>query len=245
MTTQALNLPPAPPPWRRWRHITKLDPDRPLPPAALDLVLTSGTDAVIVGGTEGITRESVAALLARLQGAPVPIALEITAPEAAMPGASLYLVPMVLNAPSADWIAGHQAAAIEQMLAVYGELIPWHLLLPEPYLVLNEASAAARRTGAAMLTAARAAAYGALAGRLLRLPLLYVEYSGRLGDPSLLAAVREASGPDLHLVYGGGIASGAEAARMGALADTVVVGNLVYERPEALRETVTAIRAPQ
>lgn len=241
MLPDQVELPAAPPPWRSWRHVTKLDPDRPVTPVLLDAVVASGTDAVLVGGTQGITREKVWALLARLQGAPVPVALEVTAPEAAMPGAALYLVPMVLNSPAAEWVVGAQARAMEEMMETYGSLIPWHLLLPEPYLVLNEASAAAQKTGAGALSPRQAAAYGALAGRLLRLPLLYLEYSGRLGDPALVAAVREAAGKDLHLIYGGGIAGWEDAAAMGALADTIVVGNLVYDRPSRLQETVQAV----
>lgn len=243
MAPLELKLPDTPPPWRRWRHVTKLDPDKPLSDARLDFVLHSGTDALLVGGTQGITREKVAALLLRLQGAPLPVALEVTTPEAAMPGAHLYLVPMVLNSPSAEWVVGGQARAMGEMIEIYGSLIPWHLLLPEPYLVLNPESAAARKTGAhTALTRKEAGAYAALVGRLLQLPLLYVEYSGRLGDPDLVRAVREAGGPDLHLFYGGGIATGEDAAQMAAVADTVVVGNIVYERPEALPETVAAVR---
>ena len=223
--------------------MTKLDPDRPLSDAILRLVLQSGTDAVLIGGTQGITRERVAGILGRLQGAPVPVALEVSSPEAAMPGAALYLVPMVLNTRQADWVVGAQAKAMAEMLATFGNLIPWHLLLPEPYVILNGESAAAQMTGALTdLSAAEVAAYGALCCRLLRLPLLYLEYSGRLGEPAVVAAVREAIGPDSHLVYGGGISTASEATAFAALADTVVVGNLVYACPERLKETVDAVR---
>lgn len=238
-----LHLPAAPPPWRSWRHVTKLDPDRPLSDDVLRLVLQSGTDAVLIGGTQGITRERVAGILGRLQGAPIPVALEVSSPEAAMPGAALYLVPMVLNTPQAEWVVGAQVKALAEMLATYGNLIPWHLLLPEPYVILNSDSAAARMTGAVTdLSAAEVAAYGALCCRLLRLPLLYLEYSGRPGEPEVVAAVREAIGPDAHLIYGGGISTAAEASAFAAQADTVVVGNLVYTDPERLRETVLAVQ---
>jgi putative glycerol-1-phosphate prenyltransferase len=45
------------------------------------------------------------------------------------------------------------------------------------------------------------------------------------------------------VIYGGGITTAAQAARAGAIADTVVVGNLVYQDPLRLRGTVQALKA--
>jgi putative glycerol-1-phosphate prenyltransferase len=232
---------PPPPDWRRWRHVTKLDPDRPLSPAALELVYRSGTDAILVGGSTGMTQAAVASLLARLSDSPVPVALEVSTFESALPGPALYLIPLVLNTPDSRWLGGAQAGALEQLLPVVGEYIPWDLMLPEAYLVLNPDSTVARVTGAsAALSGQAAAAYAAFAGRILRLPLIYVEYSGAFGDMELLQAVKEGAGA-AHLVYGGGIQSGEQAAAAARWADTVVVGNLVYTAPERLSETVAAV----
>jgi len=233
--------PPAPD-WRAWRHVTKLDPDRPLPPAALEAVCASGTDAIVVGGSTGMTQQAVLDLLTRLAGAPVPVALEVSTPESAVPGPALFFIPLVLNAPDSRWLGGAQAGALARLLPVVGEYVPWDLLIPEAYLILNPECAAARLTGARTdLTPAEVAGWAAFAGRVLRLPILYVEYSGRFGDMALLQAVRENAGP-AHVIYGGGIRSGREAALAARHADTVVVGNLVYEAPERLRETVEAVR---
>jgi putative glycerol-1-phosphate prenyltransferase len=232
----------APPNWRAWRHVTKLDPDRPLPPAVLDLVYQSGTDALLVGGSTGMTTEAVSELLARLQGAPLPVALEVSTLASAIPGPDLFLIPLVLNAGETAWMGGAQAEALGKLLPHLAPVIPWDLLLPEAYLILNPEATAARLTGAKTdLTAQEAAAWGALAGRVWRLPLLYVEYSGRFGDPTLLQAVKEAAGP-AHVIYGGGIKGAAEAAQVAPWANTVVVGNLVYEQPERLAETVAAVK---
>ncbi|MFZ5823394.1 MAG: heptaprenylglyceryl phosphate synthase [Bacillota bacterium] len=235
---------PPPPDWRSWRHVTKLDPERPLSDEALALVYGSGTDAIVVGGSTGMTQGAVLSLVSRLADAPVPVALEVSTMESAMPGPALFLIPLVLNTADARWIGGAQAVALSRILPVVGEYIPWDLLLPEAYLVLNPESTVARVTGAhAPIDAGTAAAYAALAGRILRLPLLYVEYSGVFGDMDLLRAVKENAG-EAHVIYGGGITGAAEATRAGRWADTVVVGNLVYTAPERLKETVLALRHP-
>lgn len=236
-----ITWPPAPD-WRDWRHVTKVDPERPLTAALLEAVYTSGTDAIMVGGSTGMTQDAVLATLGALHDAPVPVALEVSSMESAMPGAALFLIPLVLNTPDASWMGGAQARALSRLLPVFGPIIPWHLLLPEAYLVLNPDSAVARLTGANTgLDAQAAAGYAAFAGQVLRLPVIYVEYSGTFGDMDLLRAVRESAGP-AHIVYGGGIRSGEEAARAGSHAHTVVVGNLIYEDASRLRETVLALR---
>ena len=233
---------PPPPNWRQWRHVTKLDPDRPLSDEALARIYGSGTDAILVGGSTGMTQEAVLGLLGRLSDAPVPVALEVSTMESAMPGPALFLIPLVLNTPDSRWLGGAQAQAMAGILPVVGEYIPWDLLLPEAYLVLNPAATVAKVTSAdTSIDAAMAAAYAAFAGRVLRLPLIYVEYSGAFGDMALLRSVKEHAG-DAHVVYGGGIASGAQAFEAGQWADTVVVGNLVYTAPDRLQETVDALR---
>lgn len=241
MRPSPVTWPPAPN-WRAWRHVTKLDPERPLSDEALDLICRSGTDAILLGGSTGMTQQNVLGLLGRLAAAPVPVALEVSTLESALPGPALFLVPLVLNTADARWLGGAQAQALSHILPVVGEYIPWELLLPEAYLVLNPASTVAQVTGADTgIAAGAAAAYAALAGRILRLPLIYVEYSGTFGDMALLQAVKEHAG-DAHVVYGGGITSGEQAAQAARWADTVVVGNLVYSEPHRLSETVLALR---
>lgn len=238
-----IHLPwPAAPDWKSWRHITKLDPERSLSIAQLDRVYASGTDAIILGGSSGMTADAVSAALTRLQEAPMPVALEVSTLESAMPGAALFLIPFVLNARDARWLGGAQAEALTRILPLYEEIIPYHLLLPEAYLVLNPNSAVARLTGAdTAIDEAGAAAYATLAGRVLHLPMIYVEYSGSFGDMGLLQAVKAHAG-ESRVIYGGGIASGEQARQAAAIANTVVVGNLVYTNPQRLQETVAATR---
>lgn len=221
-----------------WRHLFKLDPDKPIGDEALEAVCTSGTDAVIVGGSSGVTYDNTVELLARIRRYEVPCVLEMSDAEAAVPGFDGYLVPIVLNAGSAEWVTGRQAAAI----AAYGPFVPWAETAGEGYIILNGDSEAARVTSArTSLDEEQAAAYAMLADRLMRLPIVYIEYSGRFGDMSLVNRVRRAL-TSSRLIYGGGVKD-AESARLAAeAAHTVVVGNAVYDRLADALATVAAVK---
>ena len=237
----------------RWRHIIKLDPDREISAERLDFVCSSGTDALILGGTQGVTRAKVAGLMKRLDGCGLPVLIEVSAVEVLVPEARGYLIPLVLNSPEAHWVVGAHHSALK----LFGWVIDWSRVLAEGYVILNGDSAVARLTRAATaLGPDDVAAYAQYAERLLGLPILYLEYSGTYGDPHLVRAAREAlensasSGGTVRggsrLFYGGGIDSAEKAAEMGALADTIVVGNLIYgDRWRALRETVSAVKNPR
>ena len=224
----------------RWRHLIKLDPDREISAERLDFVCSSGTDALILGGTQGVTRAKVAGLIKRLDGCGLPVLIEVSAVEVLVPEARGYLIPLVLNSPEAHWVVGAHHSALKR----FGGVIDWSRVLAEGYVILNGHSAAARLTRAATaLGLDDVAAYAQYAERLLGLPILYLEYSGTYGDPSVVRAARESLGGAARLFYGGGIDSAEKAAEMGALADTIVVGNLIYgDRWRALHETVSAVK---
>jgi putative glycerol-1-phosphate prenyltransferase len=76
-----------------------------------------------------------------------------------------------------------------------------------------------------------------MAEHLFHMPILYVEYSGTFGEMDLLAAARS---PLRHtrLWYGGGIDSLQRANQVLAWADTIVVGNIIYEDLDRALETV-------
>lgn len=223
---------------RTWRHVFKLDPDRSLPERDLEAVCLSGTDAIIVGGSSGVTYDNTVELLSRIRQYELPCALEVSDLEAVVPGFDLYLIPVVLNAGTPDWLIGRHSQAVER----YGYFIPWDIVIPEGYIILNPASTAGKLTGAdSTLDASQAAAYGMTADKLMSMPVIYVEYSGMFGDMELVANVRRSLG-QAQLFYGGGVAD-AETARQAAIAsDTVVVGNIIYvDLPKAL-ETVQAVK---
>lgn len=241
--------------WRRWRHVIKVDPDRSLPPARLRQVLDSGTDAVLVGGTQGISADKVWATLRALAGAPFPVVVEVSSPECLVPGAEAFLVPVVLNAGETRWVVGaHQEALGSYLRLARGpqpgglsgpqpERLPWSVLCPEGYIVMNADSAVGRLTRArTALSRLEVLAYAKTGEGLFRLPIIYLEYSGTYGDEETVRAVR-AELEEAHLLYGGGIDTPEKARRMAGAAHTVVIGNLVYAGSGAdLAETAAAVR---
>ncbi len=221
-----------------WRHVFKLDPDRPLSDAALDAICTSGTDAVIVGGTQNVTYENTVELLGRIRRYAVPCALEISNADAVVPGFDLYLLPVVLNAGHRRWLIDAQLEGVKK----YGRLIPWEQVVVEGYLVGHTESAVGRLTDScATLTPEDVQAYAILAERMFHLPIFYVEFSGTLGNPEWLQAARSGLRHS-RLFYGGGIRDGDTAAHMAQWADTIVVGNAIYDDLSAALSTVRPFR---
>lgn len=219
--------------WRHWRAVIKLDPDKVLPPGGLTAITKCNPDAIIVGGTQGITAENTRLLVntVRQSGYDGIIVQEISEPAAVVDNVDAHFIPVVLNAGNCRWITGLHHEAIKK----YKDLINWSKVLTEGYVICNPVSAAGKLTGALPVDAQAVVAYGVLAGQLLGIPLLYIEYSGMFGEISLVEAVAGECG-DLHLVYGGGIKNSSQAKRMLRLVDTIVIGNLVYENPAGLYE---------
>ncbi|WP_019424807.1 heptaprenylglyceryl phosphate synthase [Paenibacillus sp. OSY-SE] len=221
-----------------WRHVFKLDPDKEIGDEALDRICMSGSDAIVVGGSSGVTFENTVDLLSRIRRYELPVVLEVSNLDAVVPGFDAYLIPMVLNTPNPDWIIGQHQRAIQQ----YGYMIPWDLLIPEGYIILNPDATAAKITEAdASITIAETVAYAQIADKLMRLPIVYVEYSGMYGDMERVSEVKRAL-RQAQLFYGGGIRTMEQARAAAAAADTVVVGNIVYEDLDAALATVDAVK---
>ncbi|WP_430701386.1 heptaprenylglyceryl phosphate synthase [Paenibacillus tundrae] len=223
---------------KQWRHVFKLDQDREISDDALDKVCMSGTDAIIVGGSSGITYDNTVDLMSRIRRYELPCVLEVSDLEAVVPGFDGYLIPIVLNATDSKWMIGQHQQAIER----YGYLIPWDLLIAEGYIVLHANSTVARMTGAdTELTTEAAVAYAQAAERLLHLPIIYMEYSGTFGNMELVGDIHRQL-DQAHLIYGGGIDSCERAEQAAQVADTVVVGNIIYSDLQKALETVQAVK---
>ena len=85
-------------------------------------------------------------------------------------------------------------------------------------------------------------AYARMAEHLFKLPVFYLEYSGTLGDPAIVKAASRVL-DQTRLFYGGGIRNAQDAKMMAELADTVIVGNIIYEDMKAALSTVEAVKS--
>jgi len=227
--------------WSSWRVVAKLDPDKHIEEATMQRVAGAGFDAIMVGGTQGITLEKTLKLLDLIKqsGFRGPVVQEVTIPAVVARGnVQAYFLPLVLNAGDIMWLSGMHHQAIKR----YGERIPWDITLAEGYVICNARSAAGRLTGTGPVSVEDARAYCDLAENILGLPLLYLEYSGIFGDPVLVEAVTRHR-KKIHLFYGGGINSAHRARIMAALVDTIIVGNVIYENYAAVENIVKAAKS--
>ena len=226
--------------WKDWVHVTKLDPDKQLKPGDIDAIAASGTDALMLSGTLNVTKENLAALQKQLKAYDLPLVMEPAGPEAVLlQGIDYVFVPSVLNSMDVQWIVGKHRLWVQQQSGK----IPWEYLVPEAYIVLNPNSSVGKVTKAVCdLKAEEVAAYAAVADHYFHFPIVYLEYSGTFGDPKVVKSVSEALDNSI-LYYGGGINSAEKAAQMSKYADTIVVGNAVYDQGAAvLKATVDAIQ---
>ena len=220
-----------------WRHLFKLDPERFIDDETLDLLCTSGTDAILVGGSSGVTYDNTVDLLSRIRRYEVSCALELSDPACGVPGFDGYFIPMVLNTKRTEWLIGHHIEALRD----FGHLIPWESVVGEAYLVLNGDSTVARVTGAdTSISNNEVVAYSQVADRLWNVPVLYIEYSGTFGDMGLVRRVSSGL-KQAHLFYGGGIDSLDRATLAAEVAHTIVVGNIIYDNLDTALATVRAV----
>ncbi|RTE03990.1 heptaprenylglyceryl phosphate synthase [Paenibacillus whitsoniae] len=221
---------------RKWKHVFKLDPDKDISDEALDRLCSSGTDAIMVGGSSGVTFDNTVDLLSRIRQYEVPCVLEISNQEAIVPGFDLFLVPVALNSRDAKWIVGQHQEALKE----YGAMLNWDELVAEGYIILNPEATAAQVTSAQTeLDAKDVMAYARMADKLFHMPIVYLEYSGTFGDMALVRRTRGVL-EQARLFYGGGIDSLEKAQQAAEAADTIVVGNIVYMDLEQALQTVHA-----
>lgn len=222
---------------KTWKHVFKLDPAKEISDEQLELVCESGTDAVIVGGTDHVTLDGVLDLLSRIRRYTVPCILEISTMEAITPGFDFYFIPMVMNSKDKKWMMDIQHQAIKQ----YKDIMNWDEICIEGYCILNEDAKAFTHTNCYLPDEADVTAYAHMAEHVFHLPIFYMEYSGTYGDPALVEKVSNQL-EDTILFYGGGIENSMQAKEMAAHADVVIVGNSIYTNFKNALKTVKTVQ---
>jgi phosphoglycerol geranylgeranyltransferase len=226
--------------WKDWVHVTKLDPDKQLKPGDIDAIAASGTDALMLSGTLNVTKENLAALEKQVKAYNLPLVMEPASPDAVLlQGIDFVFVPSVLNSAEVQWVVGKHRMWVQEQK----QQVPWDRVVPEAYIVLNPDSSVAKVTKSlCSLTAGEVAAYTTIADHYFHFPIVYIEYSGTFGDPNVVKAASDVLDKSI-LYYGGGINSAEKAAQMSRYADTIVVGNAVYDQGAAvLKATVDAVQ---
>ncbi len=218
---------------KAWKHVFKLDPAKSLTSDQIREVCQSGTDAIVVGGTDNVTLEGVINLLSQIRMYSIPCVLEVSTVDAITPGFDFYDIPIVLNSQEKKWVLDAQHQAIKQ----FGPMIDWSELTTEGYVILNPEAKAYQLTNCYLPDREDVIAYAQMAEQMFNLPILYLEYSGTYGDPELVRQVKQHLNKT-QLVYGGGITTLEQAKEMAQYADTIVVGNSLYDNFAEAIETV-------
>ncbi len=231
-------------PWEDWDHITKIDPDKDLVDGeTFEDVCETGTDALEIGGTMGMTKENMSRVIEACGKYDVPLYQEPSNPGVVIESDELdgYLVPTVFNAEDAFWITG----AHKEWVRIENGL-DWDRTHTEAYIVLNpDASVAELTTADTEQTADDVASFAMVAERMFGQDIVYIEYSGTFGDPEKVGAAHDAL-DDATLFYGGGVHDYDTAHTMAEVSDVVVVGNLLHdEGVDAVRETVEGAKDAQ
>jgi phosphoglycerol geranylgeranyltransferase len=220
--------------YTKWKHVTKLDPDKDISKEQIEQIIEAGTDAIMISGTQNITRENVCQLIAMLEEYTVPKVLEPVTPDAVVySGIDYIFVPSVFNTKTEEWTIGRHVEWIKEQ--------KWKVMksnvIVEAYILLNSDAAVTKLTEAdANLSIETVEAYSLLA-EFFGIPIVYLEYSGMYGDPKVVKAVSNVLEKS-RLFYGGGIDSKERAKEMLKHADTIVVGNIFYDNFEKGLETI-------
>lgn len=226
--------------WKKWKHVTKLDPDKNNSEKVINAVVNSGTDAIMIGGTQNVTRENTYELYEKLKDYDIPIVSEPSTIDSPLISADYIFIPVVLNSKYGKYITGLHAEAIEITLELFKAFfdIFKEKIVIEGYIVLNQDSAVAKLTRSyTNISTERIVSYAIIADKFFKLPIVYIEYSGKYGNLDVVKNVKE-SIDNSRLFYGGGINDREKAMKMLEYADTIVVGNIVYENIDKYLETI-------
>lgn len=218
---------------RQAKHIFKLDPAKEIDDSTLYKIVNSGTDLILVSGTDNVTEKNVYELLNRIKELNVAAALEISHPDVAVPGFDHYFIPTVINTRDINFTHGMLVEALME----YHDFIDYESISLLPYIIMNQECKAFKHANCHAVCDEEFIAMIHMLDKLYKMDYIYIEYSGVFGDRAL---VKEAFETVNHarIVYGGGIVSRETAKEMDSVSDIIVVGNIIYDDAEQALETI-------
>lgn len=223
--------------WQKFKHITKLDPDKSNTPEILKLVNESNTDAIMISGTQGITKSNVNDLYKALKDiTDKPLLVEPVHKSAIIYDVDFIYIPVVLNSNSMDWILNMHIDWLGDLINVNKDL-PWDRIVSEGYIILNPESTVAKVTRAVTNLPKEKVATYSLYGQLLGLDAIYLEYSGTYGNIDIVKYTKNFVKKSKYF-YGGGISDKQQSNEIMKYADTIFVGNIIYTDSKAYLETI-------
>ncbi len=212
-------------------HFTLIDPEKSDAAQAAGLArgaVAAGSDAILLGGSTGISPERMGAAARAVRAAvPVPAIIFPEGPGSISPDADALLFMSLLNSRSPELVIRSQARAAEAIRRLGIETLALGYLVVAPGMRVGEVGRADLLDRSDL---AGARGY-ALAAEMFGMRFVYLEAGSGAPAPvpeAMVRAVREVL--SVPLVVGGGIRSGADAGRiLDAGARILVTGTVAEE----------------
>src|SRR5699024_9241390 len=211
----------------------KLEPAESSTDQGLDKFINSLTAVLMVSGTDGVTSENITTVLEKNRDRDINIALEISHHDAVIHGFDHYYMPTVINTVNVKYSHG----MLVEALIEYHDFIEYDNISLLPYIILNENCKAFTRAECKQINDEELLAMVHMLDKLYKMDYIYIEYSGMLGDRSLVKEAYDAC-EHAHVIYGGGIQNYDQAKLMSSASDTIVVGNIIYDDVESALTTI-------
>lgn len=227
-------------------HMSLLDPDKQSPKEAAELAQLckdAGTDAIMIGGSTGITSENLdETAVAIKEKTGLPVIYFPAGPHALASKADAMFYMSLVNSTDLKWVIRSQAKASLYVKKIGIETISMGYIIIEPGMKVGEVGKAdaVKRDD---ITGAMSYALGC---EMMGMSLVYLE-AGSGADkpvpPEMISAVKEVL--SVPLIIGGGIRT-PEAAKTAkdAGADVIVTGTFVEEHPDPaiLKAVIDAVK---
>ncbi len=227
-------------------HMTLLDPEKQTPAEAAEIALKckeAGTDAIMIGGSTGITTENVdETAVAIKQKTGLPTIYFPAGPHALSTKCDAIYFMSIVNSTDPMMITGAHAYASPYIKKIGIEPLSMGYIIVEPGMTVGKVS----KANLIKRDDIKAAVGYALACQYFGMKLVYLE-AGSGADkpvpPEMIAAVKQMI--DIPLIVGGGIRTPeAAAAAVKAGADIIVTGTFVEQTSDEskIKSVIDAVK---